>query len=427
MASHYAARGASSGLFALRCAGFADARGTIPATDSLLAQTTGPSTRKILAIGTAAEVQTHPAWAYADKIDLPGHVVAPALANAHAHLDLTHIGPQPIGPGGFAAWIDMVRRERLTADADIEKSVLEGVRLLHLGGTLAVGDIAGSVAGTPSLAPARVLDGAGIAGVSFLEFFALSPDGSPGLDRALQQAAAFTPRNIRLGLEPHAPYSASPGAYEGARASGLPICTHLAESPAERELVAQARGPIRDMLTGLGLWNEAVAAHYGRGRSPVEHLSGLLGGVLAVHVNDLSDSDIELLRKAGARVAYCPRASDYFGALDAFGPHRYRDLLEAGVPVALGTDSVINLLPGDVAERGICVLDEARHLSQRDGTDAPLLLDMLYYHTPAALGLPLGAFRLDAGATVLGLLAVRTTRTDPALGLLASQGPIRLL
>ncbi|MEO1279625.1 MAG: hypothetical protein AAFV77_11775, partial [Planctomycetota bacterium] len=24
-------------------------------------------------------------------------------------MDLTHIGPQPMGEGGFAAWIDMVR------------------------------------------------------------------------------------------------------------------------------------------------------------------------------------------------------------------------------------------------------------------------------------------------------------------------------
>ena len=30
-------------------------------------------------------------------IDLPGHVLMPALVNAHAHLDLTHVGAVPYG------------------------------------------------------------------------------------------------------------------------------------------------------------------------------------------------------------------------------------------------------------------------------------------------------------------------------------------
>lgn len=380
-----------------------------------------------MAVGTTDEVRTHPAWGPARKIDLPGRVVAPALTNAHAHLDLTHIGPQPIGEGGFAAWIDMVRRGRLTEDADIAESVRRGVGLLLRGGTLAVGDIAGSVGGAPSLAPARVLDEAGLAGISSLEFFALSPDGSPGLDRALERAGQFQPASaIRLGLEPHAPYSASPGAYRRARESGLPICTHLAESLAERELVANGSGPIADMLSGLGLWTPAVSAQFGHGRSPVAHLDGLLEGVLAVHLNDLNDEDIASLARSGARAAYCPRASTYFGAPETFGPHRYRDLLAAGVPVALGTDSVINLPPDGVATRGICVLDEARMLLERDGAPAGLLLEMLYRHAPGSVGL--GPSVVEAGAVLAGVICVAADgQGDPAHGLLASTGPISFL
>ena len=430
-ASHYAARGESSGFLTLRCAGFADARGTIPGANAAIVQrrtqTTATDTFDVLAIGPEHELAGHPLWAHTPALHLPGHVVAPALANAHTHLDLTHIGPRPIGPGGFAAWIDMVRRERRTDDPGIEASVREGIDRLRRGGTVAVGDIAGSVAGAPSLVPARLLDGAGIGGVSYLEFFALSPDGSPGFDRALVQAAAFSPKTMRLGLEPHAPYSASIGAYQRAKASGLPICTHLAESAAERDLVAHARGPIRSMLEGLGLWNATLDGMFGQGRSPVEHLAGLLGGVLVVHANDLRDEDIDRLAREGARVVYCPRASDYFDAPSAFGPHRYRDLLNAGVPVALGTDSVVNLPSSDVQTRGICVLDEARHLHDRDGAAPGLLLEMLYVHTPLVLGLPAGGYRLEAGTTVGGLLAVEADGPDAAAGLVASRGPIMLL
>lgn len=381
----------------------------------------------MLAIGSADEVRTHPAWASATHLELPGTVLAPALVNAHTHLDLTHIGPKPFGDGGFSAWIDMVRTGRHAMDDAIAESTRQGVAMLHKGGTVAVGDIAGSVMGAPSLAPARVLDEASFRGVSFLEFFALSPDGSPGLDRALERAAGFEPVNIRLGLEPHAPYSASPGAYRRARETGLPICTHLAESLAERDLVARGKGPIREMLAGLGHWSETIAGQFGRGRSPVTHLDELLAGVLAVHLNDLNDTDIERLASTGARAVYCPRASAYFGADAAFGSHRYRDLLAAGVPVALGTDSVINLPPDSVDTRGICVLDEARLLLERDGTEPGVLLEMLYTHGPVAVGLAAGAFLMDTGSELAGLIAVVSADADPARGLVASTGPISFL
>lgn len=411
----------------MRCAGFADARGSRQASDSLLAQTTGPRSRRVLAIGSADQVRTHPAWADATHLDLPGKVVAPALVNAHTHLDLTHIGPQPFGEGGFSAWIDMVRSGRLVEDDAIAESTRQGVAMLHKGGTVAVGDIVGTVNGAPSLAPVRVLDEAGMLGTAFLEFFALSEDGSPGVDRALERASELQPETIGLGLQPHAPYSASPRAYQRARERGLPVCTHLAESMAERQVVAEGAGPMRDMLAGWGLWTDGVAALFGQGRSPVRHLGDYLQDLLVVHLNDLGDEDIELLAKAGSRVAYCPRSSAYFGADAVFGPHRYRDLLAAGVPVALGTDSIINLPQQSVGTRGICVLDEARLLLERDGTEPGVLLEVLYTHGPSAVGLPVEAFRLDAGSEIAGLIAVEAGHADPALGMLASDGRISFL
>lgn len=381
----------------------------------------------MLAIGTAAEVRSHPAWASARPIDLPGHVVAPALVNAHTHLDLSHIGPRPIGIGGFAAWINMVRTSRHTAFEQIAQSVRLGVEMLLKGGTVAAGDIAGSVRGQASLAPAEVMAEAGLLGVSFLEFFALSPDGSPGLDRALELAEQARFGTVETGLEPHAPYSASLGAYRRARDSGLRRCTHLAESMAERQAIGEGSGPIRDMLAGLGLWNDGVAAQFGHGKSAVGHLEGLLDGVLAVHLNDLSNADIDLLAGSGVLVAYCPRASAYFGAPETFGPHRYRDLLAAGVPVALGTDSVVNLPLERVESRGICVLDEAGLLLERDSAPPGVLLEMLYRHGPAVLGLSEAAYRLEVGADLAGLIAVEVGDSDPIRGFLGSSGPVCFL
>ncbi len=216
---------------------------------------------------------------------------------------------------------------------------------------------------------------------------------------------------------------------------GLPLCTHLAETPEESQFIAQASGPIRAFLERLGVWDESVAAEIGHGRRPVEHLAGVLDTApfLAVHVNLASDADIETLARAATSVAYCPRASAYFGAERHFGPHRYRDMLDAGIDVCLGTDSIINL-PGAAADPGaggISVLDDMRFLFQRDGTDPAMLLSMGTVRGAKALGLDARSFTLAAGSVAAGLLAIDVTGTPadrPALErVMRSSGPARWL
>lgn len=393
------------------------------------------------AVGPRDELARHPAWKHAVPLELEGRIVAPALANAHTHLDLTHVGPRPPEPGGFAGWIAMIRRQRLAEPRAIAASVRDGVAMLRAGGTLAVGDIAAGLCPEPALALHR----AGVCGVSYLEFFGLGQRGPAAADAAADLARRSEVGGaVRLGVQPHAPYSVSIEGYRRAAALGLPLATHLAESVAERQLIRGERGPIASMLADLGLWDEAVASSFGRARSPVAHVADALadakGPAMAVHCNDLDEEDIASLARAQVAVAYCPRASAYFRAEEDFGPHRYRELLGAGVPVALGTDSVVNLPAASVASRGLCVLEEARLLLDRDATPVPVLLEMLYEHTPAALGLDGGLFALTPGATVLGLIAVWPDRTPggaglgPGLGgesagagLIASSGPIEFL
>ena len=62
----------------------------------------------------------------ASRIDLPRKLVMPALVNAHAHLDLTHIGPAPEG-GSFPEWISRIQSQRVSDDAGIEASVRLGI------------------------------------------------------------------------------------------------------------------------------------------------------------------------------------------------------------------------------------------------------------------------------------------------------------
>jgi len=380
----------------------------------------------VLAAGSPAEVAFHAAAATAVGASLPESILMPGLANAHAHLDLTHIGPRPFDPHtGFMGWIDVVRRARHTEPAAIAASVRRGVQLSLGGGVVAVGDIAGAALGTPRLEPWRALSESVLTGVSFLEFFAIGRGERRGIDWAGSALADATPRTIgrvRLGLQPHAPNTVSPDAYrwavDRAAAEGLALATHLAETIEEREFVSSASGPQRRLLEALGLWDDRAAAAVGHGCTPIAHLRTELerARFVLAHVNDATDDDLALLTATGQSVVYCPRASDYFGNPARLGPHRYREMLDRGINVALGTDSIINLPPwtGAPGSESISVLDEMRLLAARDGTDPMQLLRMGTINGARALGLDERAYTFAQGSHLAGVVAVDGAHADRA-------------
>ncbi|MBX3385978.1 MAG: amidohydrolase family protein [Phycisphaeraceae bacterium] len=366
---------------------------------------------RLLAIGRRGEVDGHEASGRAEVVDLPGAVLLPGMVNAHTHLDLTHIGPHPHNAGeGFVSWVDMIRARRHTDPARIAESVRRGVELSRSAGVVLIGDIAGAPRGRGSLAPAVAMEEAGMAGVSFLEFF--------GIGKWMWRAAEWLPERlaeagrlggvsggVRIGLQPHAPNTVDRRVYEWsgrlANALGLRVCTHCAETPEERRFVAEGAGPQREMLERLGVWDESALECVGQGKGPVEHVVGALAGAegpVLVHVNDADERDVERIARAGASVVYCPRASAYFDSERHFGGHRYREMVSAGVCVALGTDSLVNLPEGcertvGQGGRGMGVWDEARYLWKRDGGKASALLRMATTAGAEVLGWDLGAFR----------------------------------
>ncbi len=381
---------------------------------------------EVLAVGSPDEVNAHTAAGVAQVISKPTAVLVPGLVNAHSHLDLTHVGPRAYDrEAGFVGWIEELRAARALTEEAIAASVRRGVELVRAGGTVAVGDIAGAARGVPTLTPWRVLCESGMLGVSFVEFFAIGRGEAAGMERVEEvmsrAARACTQAHAhatRVGLQPHAPATVSRRAYlwavREAVARGMPLSTHLAETMEEREFIARGAGPLRSLLESVGVWSERVLEDVGRGATPVEHLADVLreARFLLAHVNDVDDAGLEVLAKSGASVAYCPRASEYFGAHERFGPHRYREMLRAGINVCLGTDSIINLPPtaADAVGGGISILDEMRLLHRRDGTDARTLLRMGTVHGAAALGLDTSFVTLGVGSRPAGILAVEAPR-----------------
>jgi cytosine/adenosine deaminase-related metal-dependent hydrolase len=379
----------------IKAAMIADGESVLAAPGALLVDG-----RRIVAAGTPQALGVP---AGASVVDLPQAVLLPALVNAHCHLDLSHIGPTPFR-GDFVSWAESLRRRRAEDDAEIAASVRRGIELSQAGGTAILGDIAG----VGSRVPLGEMRRARMPGVSFLEVFGIGRRQGKAIEalrRAVEEIDAEE-NGVRLGLQPHAPYSCGPEVYRAAAGLGRPLATHLAETLQELRFVRTADGPLADLLRRIGVWDDSITGH---GRHPIDALADSLAAApfVAAHLNYIEPAHIELMRRWPLTVAYCPRASAYFGhPHDGRPPHQYRAMIEAGINVALGTDSLLCL---DTPDR-ISVLDEMRFLFRRDGVDPRMLLRMATVNGAAALGFDQRLVTLARGPA-LGVLAVAIDST----------------
>jgi cytosine/adenosine deaminase-related metal-dependent hydrolase len=291
----------------------------------------------IVAIGDASTLRR----AYPDATDQDlGHaVLLPGLINAHLHLELSDL-PRLAGDqwsGTLADWlIEIIKQAPQGDDAGrVARAVEAGVRQCLRFGVTSVGDITRQPAITRPLlrtSPLRV--------VSFGEIQAMAQRRALLDDRVAGAAdRAHEGGRLRAGLSPHAPYSVEAPGYrrcvELSRIKGYPLATHLAESAEEAGFLASHAAPFRRIWDFLGAWDDEVPLFTG-GPIRLAKSVGLLDvpAVLA-HVNYCDDDELQLLAAGRASVAYCPRTHAYFG----HPAHRWREMIAAGVNVAVGTDS----------------------------------------------------------------------------------------
>lgn len=401
------------------------------------------SNLRVLAIDTPEQVLSRPEFQKLRRLDFPTAVLIPGLVNAHTHLDLTHIGPRTIDRNqGFVGFAQIVVPNRKRDELGVRGSVRAGIDKSIRGGCVAVGDIAGFMPPTPNRWGLEEMRSSPLMGVSFLEFFAMAKGQAEALEGKfaplLGEAgeASESPglgARVRAGLSPHAPYSVGGPGYDWAMgkamALGIPISTHLAESVDERRAVVGGEGPMIEFLRSLNLYDELAKSWLGHGvRTSVSRLSGQLAkryrGLSVVHLNDVREGDLEILKDSGATVIYCPRSSRSFGAALDFGPHRYREMLAMGIPVALGTDSIINLDRLAEGERGrISVVDEMslllNEIDEAGPEDAVAVLRMGTEFGARALGLDERLFRFMPEGETAGVVAVEIgevvtgEKTDP--------------
>jgi cytosine/adenosine deaminase-related metal-dependent hydrolase len=152
----------------------------------------------------------------------------------------------------------------------------------------------------------------------------------------------------------------------------------------------------------------------GWARSPVALAAPRLGpGWLAVHLVDLDDADLAALAACGATAVLCPRSN---AQITGARPPLPR-LLAAGIPLAVGTDSL-------ASSPSLAPLAELATLAAAfPGVPASALLPLAW--NGAAVGAP-GVGRLTPGARP-GLLAAPLRGElvdDPFRFLVTGGGPI---
>ena len=270
-------------------------------------------------------------------VDLPGCAILPWLVNAHTHLEFSDL-PAPLGPSSdFIRWIESViryRQQRGDEPSQLTATLQRGIKESMDAGVGFIGEIATSDSWMST--GTRELES--LQGIRFLELIGNGPER---VRAALSRAASFLSGNngnLRRGLSPHAPYSTSVDLVEGAvrlaHAAAAPVAMHLAETKAEIEWMAAGTGPFADFLRARGL---AQPGH--RAMRAMDYLDLLSQAPrsLIVHGNYLDQAERSRLAELSDRMSlvFCPRTHAYF----AHPPYPLQELLEAGVRVALGTDS----------------------------------------------------------------------------------------
>jgi cytosine/adenosine deaminase-related metal-dependent hydrolase len=217
------------------------------------------------------------------------------------------------------------------------------------------------------------------------------------LAEALQKLDSLSHSRCRVGLSPHAPYSAVPEllrlSAQAARRRRWLLASHLAESAAEFQMFKKGGGEMFDWLKRSGREMSDSG-----GRSPVQHaeLCGLLGkNLLATHVNHLARKDAALLAKRQVSIVHCPRSHAYF----RHTPFPITTLRRAGVNVCLGTDSLATVCRARGQRLELDMFEEMRALARAHPAISPRsIVEMATVNGARALGLARRIGHLSAGA-----------------------------
>jgi cytosine/adenosine deaminase-related metal-dependent hydrolase len=333
-------------------------------------------------------------------LDLSDHLILPGFVNAHCHLSLSALRGKVPKCENFTDWVRALLKENLQTPWKIRVQTLHScAREMLQSGVTTLADTLSEVELLAEYAnlPFRQ--------VVFLEVLGFK--SSEAKEILAQVTSAFKTQNIegplmQLGLAPHSPYSVSPALFRelkklATRHDCLSSC-HLAEFPEEVRFLEKGGGELEEFLKERGVADEGWTPP---GKSPVRYLEdlGVLDALIAVHLNHIDD-DLERLQSSKARAVFCPGSTRWFGRT-SFMP--VRELLDLGVKVGLGTDSL-------ASNDRLNFLNELRMAEEMlPDVSRSEILNMATLGGAEVLDLPVGAISPGRPADLIGLRVLKKT------------------
>lgn len=310
-------------------------------------------------------------------IDLGNSVLLPGLINTHTHLDLTHLHNRIKPTQNFTHWVFQLVGARIRwKDEDYLSSIKTGIQLCIESGTTTVADI--SHTGHSF----SVLKNCPLRKVVYREVIGLNPDHAADILKKTQSELSGVREDalLRIGLSPHAPYSTSKELYQAtARHScktGMPVCTHIAETHDEIEFLTKGTGNFPILLKKLRAMADGWQAP---GLTPIHYLDKMAflnTAPVLIHCNYVTDEEISIIKSCNSSVAFCPRSHNFFGHTH----HPVQKFLDAGVNVGLGTDSL-------ASNDTLSLLDEMKYLFHHYSLSPKTILSLATINGAKALGL----------------------------------------
>jgi 5-methylthioadenosine/S-adenosylhomocysteine deaminase len=331
-----------------------------------------------------------------DELDADGDLVMPGLVNAHTHVAMTllrgHADDKPLD-----TWLreDVWPVEAALDPDDIEAGAALGVLEMIKAGTTTFADMYFEIDRT-----ADVVDRAGVRAV--LGHGAISAGKDDAAARAdIEESIEMARRldgaaggRISTAVMPHSLTTVTPELLElaasEAHEAGVPVHYHANETVDEVDPIVEERGlwPL-EWAAEMGLCTEADFLAHG------VHLDG---------------AEVDLLSRRGTGVVHCPASNMKL----ASGMAPVQRLLDAGVPVGLGTD-------GAASNNDLDLFDELRDAAMigklaADDASAVAAPDAVHMATAGGADvLGLNAGRIEAGAAAdLAVIDLDAPHLTPA-------------
>jgi cytosine/adenosine deaminase-related metal-dependent hydrolase len=338
----------------------------------------------------------------ADEIvDLGDHILLPGLINAHCHLDYTCLRGKIPTSQSFTDWIRAINAEKAKLSAeDYVASINQGLAEAKQFGTTTMANLTAF----PELIaqiqdPIRTWWFAELIDVrQRLENSTAFSSHVPGKNEIVDRALRSLKTTDRVGLAPHAPFTASAKLYRScaniAERDNFLLTTHLAESREEMQMFRDANGPLYDFLKEIGRDMSDCG-----GRTPLSHFAKLTHTSTAqdwivAHLNEVTERDSDLLRKRRFSIVHCPRSHGYF----AHSEFQFERLRALGFDICLGTDSL-------ASNDDLNLFAEMRNFHDRFRFEPSKVLEMVTINPARALKQPdqVGKIRRDFLADMIAL------------------------